>query len=141
MKWTWSGADLFYSIHALQGVEYYPLFVAVTVVSAVLLSIAYHNTNKNVYTRLMAGRPEVHASVADKNPEKQKRNEALVAAARSATSSEGTSHAILYNTFLFVAIYTLLGFFLLGRFIPATYNYPTSTILAAGLVLVASRAK
>ena len=73
--------------------------------------------------------------------EKQKKAEVVAEAARSATASEAGAFAVLYNTLLFVGSFVLLGAFLLARFLPATYNYPVSTVLAAGLVFAASKAK
>lgn len=138
---AWPTVDLFYSIHQLQGAEYLPLFGAVTAVTVVLLFMAYRNTNASIYTRLASSRTEIAAPVGDKTTEKAKQAEQTARRAQAATATEGTSFALLYNTLLFAGVFVLLGFFILGRFIPATFNYPAATIASAALVFAASRAK
>ena len=134
------GVDAFWTVQQLSGVEYYPLYAVVSLISVALLVLAYHNTKSNVHVRLLSNRPEVHAPIGEKNVEKAKKGELAAASARAATASEAGSFAVLYNTLLFIATFVLLGFFLLSRFLPATYNYPVASILSAGLVLAASRA-
>lgn len=125
----------------MSGVEYYPLYAVVVLVSVALLVLAYHNTKSNVHVRLLSNRPEVHAPIGEKNAEKAKKGEESAAAARAATATEAGSFAVLYNTLLFAAIFVLFGFFLLSRFLPAIYNYPIASIAASALVLASSKAK
>lgn len=132
---------MFWSIHQLQGVEYYPLFIITTLITVGLLFVSFSNTKVSVHQRLLASRPEAHAPLDEKNAEKQKTAEKAAEQVRSATASEAGAFAALYNTLLFAGIFVLLGFFIFARFLPALYNYPLATLSAAGLVFAASKAK
>lgn len=132
---------MFYSVHQLNGAEYYPFYLLITAVTALILIVAYHNTKTNLHSRLLSKRPSTHMPLGERNAEKQKKAETAALAAQAATATEAGSLAVVYNTLLFVGFFVLFGSFLLGRLLPATYNYPVSTVLSAGLVLAASKAK
>lgn len=124
----------------MSGQEYIPIYSVVSIITAILLGISFHNIYRNVDFRLSADRADVITSNLVSGTKEQKKQllTDLRKRTSSVTSNESLSLSIIYNSLFFLALFVLFGF-LVFKTLPGIYNYPLSTILAASAVMLASR--
>lgn len=124
----------------MSGEEYIPIYSVVSLVTAVLLGISFHNIYRNIDFRLSSDRADVITSSLVVGPKEQKKQllEDLRKRASGVTSTESFSLSIIYNSLFFYALFVLFGFIMFKN-LPGIYSYPVSTILASAIVMFASR--
>lgn len=124
----------------MSGEEYIPIYSVVTAICAALLGIAFHNIYRNIDYRLSSDRSDSITSGLISGPKETKKKllEEYKKKSLEVTSNESMSFSIIYNSLFFYALFVLFGFLTFKSF-AGIYNYPLSTILAASLVMLASR--
>ncbi|ELR17861.1 Transloconassociated protein subunit gamma, putative [Acanthamoeba castellanii str. Neff] len=118
---------LFYSIFGLELYTYLPLFGVVSVGSALILTLAYHNIAHWLKTRLVSHREGlVPKSGKDKKDVLAKKKQEQI----QVTQRESIAFSILYNNALFLFGVIVLGFFVF-KSASAPFNYVLSVSLSA----------
>merc|ERR1712232_207593 len=132
-----------YLYHSIFSVDLFSnifLFVVVTVFSAAIISLAYHNVAYWLKCRLNPQRASVITTASVKGATNKKEAMGYRRKKQSqVTDRESMAFSILYNNALFLLLVIILGNFFFGS-ISGPYNYVLSVSFAAAALSFASSA-
>ena len=133
---------LYWRIHQMEPVDFYPYFLLATVLAAYLISFSYKNV-KFVLKHKVAQKREnaIQREIAnDKSSDKKNKKELEDRALwkkNEVAEFESTTYSIFYNNSLFLLILLVTSFLVFKNFQPQ-FNYLLSMGLSAGLVALFS---
>ncbi|KNC49985.1 uncharacterized protein AMSG_05741 [Thecamonas trahens ATCC 50062] len=133
---------LYHTVFDMDVEQYAPVFGVVTLVAAVILSMAMGNSATKIFGDLISKRGSTITnarikSVGKLTPEIRAQLEHEL---RSNSSSEALSYAILYNNAFFYAVFLFFAYYLFASLTP-TGNYVASVVGGAGFVYFVSTSR
>ena len=134
---------LYQTIFAFPVEEKFLVYAVVSLLSAFILTFAYHNVAYSTKNRLIAAREtnitiakvtaEAQAKGENKKDYVKKKKEEILAV----TTKESIAYSILFNNVYFLLSTVFLAFYVFGNY-PSAYNYVLSVSLSAGLISFSS---
>jgi len=125
------------TIFNLPFLDYAPVFLVLSIVAGVLVSISYQNVASSLKARLFAQLPE---PAVPKDAAKGSRDEVraqLRSHQHALSRQEALSFALVYNNLFYLLFVVLLAFVIFKNLAPL-YNYVLSVGVSAAAVMISS---
>jgi len=121
-------AYMYFGLFAIDIDRFGPIYVAVSLVTAGLLTVGYKNAEANSFTSLSLSRQAVSLPLKKYSLSKNE----LESHQRSITGLEAQLWAVFLNNAIYVAFFLFCTFYVLGT-VDAEYSYPISSIFGAAV--------